>query len=73
MLIIIMIIIIITTIIIITKTKTTTIINFSRDQEILSWCPAGDSLISWGERFCLALAANPSRECLDKNTGVEAP
>ena len=61
-------------IIIITKTKTTTTIkNFSRDQEIMGGCPAGDSLISWGQRFCLALAANPSRECLDKNNGVEAP
>ena len=27
-----------------------------------SWCPARDSLISWGEGSSLALADNPSRD-----------
>ena len=39
-----------------------TIITIPRDQEILGWCPTGDSLISWGERSSLALVANPSRD-----------
>ena len=33
-----------------------------RDQEILGWCPAGDSLISWGEGSSSALVSNPSRD-----------
>ena len=33
-----------------------------RDQEILGWCPAGHSLISWGKGFSLALVGNPSRD-----------
>ena len=36
--------------------------NNPRDQEILGWCPAGDSLISWGEISPLALVGNPSRD-----------
>ena len=29
---------------------------------VLGWCPARDSLISWGEGSSLALAGNPSRD-----------
>ena len=36
--------------------------NCPRDQEILGCCPAGHSLISWGEGSSLALAGNPSRD-----------
>ena len=36
------------------------IIITSPDEEILGWCPAGDSLISWGERSSLTLMGNPS-------------
>ena len=36
--------------------------NYPRDHEILGWCPARDSLISWGEGSSLALADNPSRD-----------
>ena len=36
--------------------------NKLRDQEILGWCPAGHSLISWGEGSSLALRSNPSRD-----------
>ena len=32
-----------------------------REKEILSWCPAGDSLISWVDKSSLALVGNPSR------------
>ena len=28
----------------------------------LGWCPAGESLISWGEGSLLALAGNPSKD-----------
>ena len=38
------------------------IIIITRDQEILGWCPAGDSPISWGEGSSLALAGNPYRD-----------
>ena len=38
------------------------IIIISWDQEILGWCPVGDSLISWGEESSLALAGNPLRD-----------
>ena len=38
------------------------IIITPRDQEILGWCPAGHSLISWGEGSFLALVGNPSRD-----------
>ena len=38
------------------------IIVITRDQEILRWCPAGDSPISWGEGSSLALAGNPYRD-----------
>ena len=55
--IVIIIMIIITTIIMIIIT-----IIFPRDQEILGCCPAGDSLISWGEGSSLALVGNPSRD-----------
>ena len=33
-----------------------------RDHEILGWCRARDSLISWGGRTSLALVGNPSRD-----------
>ena len=33
-----------------------------RDQEILGWCPAGHTLISWGKGSSLALVGNPSRD-----------
>ena len=36
--------------------------NNPRDQEILGWCPVGDSLISWGEGSFLALLSNSSRD-----------
>ena len=38
------------------------IIIFLRDQEILGWCPAGATLISWAEGSSLAFAGNPSRD-----------
>ena len=38
------------------------IIILGKYWEILGCCPAGDSLISWGEGFSLALVGNPSRD-----------
>ena len=38
----------------------------------MGWCPAEDSLISWGEGSSLALVGNPSGDGVS-NTGVEAP
>ena len=35
------------------------IIIISLRPGILGWCPAVDSLISWGEGFSLALVGNP--------------
>ena len=29
---------------------------------IMGWCPAGDSLISWGEGSFLAIVGNPSTD-----------
>ena len=36
----------------------------------MGWCPAGDSLISWGEGSSLALVGNPSRDGITIKTLV---
>ena len=38
------------------------IIITPQEEEILHGCPAGDSLMSWGEGSSLALVGNPSRD-----------
>ena len=40
------------------------------DKEILVWCPAGHSLISWGEGSYWALVCNPSRDGVSIKTMV---